>query len=274
MKTQELLELAALDALGLLEEHEREAFDRAFRAAPPALQAQIRGEQTRIAKDDSLLPEVDAPIGLKSKVLARWRDAIAARRRILPPLLPSSGVSSVWRMAAIGSLAAAIVMGVASLQIHTNFKQLAAASNDLDKSRAMVEVLGVDYSRWVLGDTQKVAYEPVAEDFPGRVAMFVDAKPAPNSGACTAMFICQQFPASAVKYQVVVMDKAGQIIKDKDGKMQVVDTFEINNETGSMRQFKVSITVEVIGNDYDLAIIVPKQDNKVIGKLRLDLFGA
>ena len=53
-----------------------------------------------------------------------------------------------------------------------------------------------------------------------------------------------------------------------------VDSFEVNNETGSMRQFKVGITVEVIDHDYDLALIIPKQDNKVIGTLRLDLFGA
>ncbi|MGE3109603.1 MAG: hypothetical protein AB7G11_16895 [Phycisphaerales bacterium] len=272
MKTQELLELAALDALGLLDEHERDAFDRAFRAAPPALQAQIRGEQTRLAKDDSLLPAVETPIGLKAKVLARWREAMSARRRFIPPLLPSAGVSPIWRMAAVGALAATTVMAVATLQIQSNFKQLAAASGDLEHSKAMMEVLGADYSRWVLGNTQKVAYHSADQAFSGKVAMFLSPEIEQRENekpTQTAMFICAQFPDSQVQYQLVMTDKDGQIIKDSHGKPRVLDSFKVNNESGTTKQFKISITVEEVQADYNIAIIVPSENNRVIGRLML-----
>lgn len=54
MKTQELIELAVLDAMGLLDEQEREAFDAAFDAAAPAIQAQVRREQTRLSVSEHL----------------------------------------------------------------------------------------------------------------------------------------------------------------------------------------------------------------------------
>lgn len=280
MKTQELLELAALDALGLLDEHEHEAFDRAFRAASPALQAQIRSEQTRIAKDDSLLPEVDAPLGLKAKVLARWREAVAARRRFVPPLLPSSGVTPIWRMAAIGALAATMVMGVATLQIHSNFKQLAAAANDLKVSQAFSQEFGQSFEHVFMNpNVEKVSYRPV-EGFEGQVAMLLDrtdAKPSidnPEVATYTGHFYCRLFPESASNYQIVLVRKDGSIVTGNDGKPRVIDTFAINNETGTKRQMKISITVEEVEQDYDLAIIhadhfVAGNDPKIIGKLLL-----
>jgi len=47
MTLQEMIELAILDAMGLLDEEERLAFELAFRAAAPPVQAQVRREQTR-----------------------------------------------------------------------------------------------------------------------------------------------------------------------------------------------------------------------------------
>src|SRR5262249_53868009 len=136
MKTQELLELAALDALGLLDENERETFDRAFRAAPPALQAQIRREQTRIAGDDWLLPKVQRPIGLRARVLAAWREAVSAvsnrgrARRLVGSLalLPSRGVSPFWRAGAIGCAAATITMGVALFWVQSEYHRFGDVS--------------------------------------------------------------------------------------------------------------------------------------------------
>ena len=62
--TRDLLEYAALDALGLLDDAEREEFERAFRAASPEVQAMVRREQTRAADIDAILPRVEAPAGL------------------------------------------------------------------------------------------------------------------------------------------------------------------------------------------------------------------
>src|SRR5262249_14914584 len=142
MKTQELLELAALDALGLLDEAEREAFDRAFRAAPPALQAQIRREQTRIAGDDSLLPKVETPMGLKARVLAAWREAVAAvsnrsrTRRLVGALtlMPNRGVNPWWRAGAIACAAASLVLAVGFFTIKHEFVTYTDATHQISQT--------------------------------------------------------------------------------------------------------------------------------------------
>ena len=72
MTTHELLELASLDALGLLDADERESFERAFRAAAPAVQAQIRREQLRAPRSAMNSPAVD-PLASRC---CRQRDAI------------------------------------------------------------------------------------------------------------------------------------------------------------------------------------------------------
>ena len=51
MTTGEMLELAAVDALGLLDDAEREAFDAAFRRAPSAVRELVRAEQARVAAE-------------------------------------------------------------------------------------------------------------------------------------------------------------------------------------------------------------------------------
>ncbi len=129
MKTHEIFELASLDALGLLDEREREAFERAFRAAPPSVQAQVRREQARVANDDSLLPRVDAPAGLRARVLSAVKRAVAsgAERESMPYLRPSRGVNSIWRAAAVGCAAASIVFAFTTLQMKGEYDRLAKA---------------------------------------------------------------------------------------------------------------------------------------------------
>lgn len=129
MTTHELLELASLDALGLLDDDERDAFERAFQAAPPAIQAQVRREQARLARAEAILPEVEVPAGLRARVLAAVRDAIQAvqtRRtpRAVLPLLPSRGVSAMWRAAAIGCAAAALIFGFTTIQIRSEVDRI------------------------------------------------------------------------------------------------------------------------------------------------------
>ncbi len=134
-KTNDLLELASLDVLGLLDAEEREAFERAFRAAPPALQAQIRREQLRVSSMDDLLPAVEPPLGLRARVLAALRDAVQstvpARRdiagRIVPELAPVRGVNRWWRAGAIGAAAASVVLAFATVQMRYDYNQLVSA---------------------------------------------------------------------------------------------------------------------------------------------------
>lgn len=148
MTTHELLELASLDAMGLLEPAEREAFDRAFAAADPAVQAMIRREQLRVTELAGPLNGQVVPPGLKARVLAAVRQAVAEARQAvglrltddnvpapIPAIRRAGSVSHWWRTAAIGAIAATIVLGFSVLQMRSEFVRtdnqlLSNAAND------------------------------------------------------------------------------------------------------------------------------------------------
>jgi len=274
MKTQELLELAALDALGLLEEHERDEFDRAFRAAPPALQAQIRREQTRIAKDDTLLPEVDAPLGLKAKVLATWREAMTSRKWTLPPILPSSGVSPVWRMAAVGSLAAVIVMGVSFLYIKGEFERYSTMAHEIAKKEAEVKDFGPRLESDLFNvNVTKVHFVAVDnKSCKGEATLMFDTRPKieGNRKTYAGQLHCRRFSPSPVDYKVVLLDKDGKLVPGASNEpMSVVGQFRVNAEEGSALNLRITITVEENHGVGGLAIVGPGEGTPILGKIML-----
>lgn len=223
MKTQELLELAALDALGLLDEGEREAFDVAFRVAPPAVQAQIRREQTRIAGDDSLLPGVDAPIGLKARVLAAWQEAVDAvstrgkARRLVGAftLLPSRGVSPLWRAGAIGCAAASIVLAVAMFTIKGDFEQYVRAGQQNKIDDLWLQEYGARFRNAVMEPgIEKVNFARDGSSLNGRATLLLD--PRTRRG----QFLCDQLPASqSGRFLLVALDlRTGEPLLDANGR--------------------------------------------------------
>ena len=128
MRLQQLIELAILDAMGLLDEDEQRSFDSAYRTAAPAVQAQVRREQTRLSRIESLLPAVTPPAGLRAAVLEAVRREILAAEMAdpavvgtLPQIVKSRGVSAFWRAASVGMAAAAVVLGITTLQMQSNY---------------------------------------------------------------------------------------------------------------------------------------------------------
>src|SRR5882672_10291884 len=114
MNLQQMIELAVLDAMGLLDETEQGQFESAFRAAAPQVRAQVRREQTRLSVIEALLPDVEPPAGLRAAVLDAVRRQILAAglggrngvAGVLPPMIRSRAVSPWWRAAALGMAAA------------------------------------------------------------------------------------------------------------------------------------------------------------------------
>lgn len=172
MNTQELIELAVLDAMGLLDEEEREAFDAAFSAAAPALQAQIRREQTRLSVSADFLPDVEPPAGLRALVLEAVRKAMALpaprkhrhARAMTLGLLPSRQVSPLWRAASVGFAAAAVVFGLTFLHLRGQFDELAIAVESDRLISEMQGAVGSPYVVALLTDPETVTREftPVA----------------------------------------------------------------------------------------------------------------
>ena len=73
---EELLELASADALGVLDEVDSARFEKAFLAATPSVQAEVRAHQDRIACAPDLLASEQPPASLRLKTLARVAAAV------------------------------------------------------------------------------------------------------------------------------------------------------------------------------------------------------
>ncbi len=212
MNTHDLIEMSSLDAMGLLDPEEREAFERGFRAAPPGVQAQIRREQLRFSSADDTLPQVETPLGLKARVLSAVREAMesmTARRDAEPaPVLRfPTGVSRVWRISAIGAMAAAIVLGFFAIQANN-------AAHDIQDARrniAFDEAIQRDYGHRFAGafmnpSTQFVSFVPATDAADSKAAqarlMFDPAKK-------TAQLFVKDLPSNGGDYEVVVIDAQG-----------------------------------------------------------------
>ena len=73
---EELLELATADAMGVLEDVDSARFEKAFAAASPSMQAEIRALQDRLCSDPAFLSDGQPPASLRLKTLARVAEAV------------------------------------------------------------------------------------------------------------------------------------------------------------------------------------------------------
>lgn len=103
MSREELLELAPLDAFGLLDDYETALFNRSFHHAPATVQAEIRALQAQLAEDPSFL-SADMPRDLlRQKVLVRIAEEVEETAEQLKPLATIGGMAA---LAANGSATA------------------------------------------------------------------------------------------------------------------------------------------------------------------------
>ncbi len=82
----ELLELAALDAVGQLDEYEQSLFTRSFHDAPASVQEEIKEFQAAIVADPALLPDVEPDVDLRQRVLDAVNFAVEQDSHRLAPL--------------------------------------------------------------------------------------------------------------------------------------------------------------------------------------------
>lgn len=82
----DLRSLAVLDAMGMLDEVDAAQFDRAFRDATPALQAELRALQASVAEDPAFRSTEEPPADLKVRTLARVMTAIDQQDEGLAPI--------------------------------------------------------------------------------------------------------------------------------------------------------------------------------------------
>ena len=174
MTTQQMIENAMLDALGLLSAEEQRDFERAFWAAAPAVQAHVRREQTRLSRIETLLPKVDPPVDLRAAVIQAVRAAMVAqlaepeaeevRGRGPIPILSSLHVSPVWRAASLGFAAAAAVFGASTLVMWGRYAQVDSQMRSNALSEVMMAQAGAHARAIMLEHTSAAVLHPVGQN--------------------------------------------------------------------------------------------------------------
>lgn len=212
MTNRELLELASLDAMGLLDDQERRAFEEAFRQASPAMQAQVRREQERLADLEADLPAVEPPQGLRERVLAAVRDAmqsVPGRRRVagvVGRVAPaewsvSRNVSPLWRAACIGFATATVVLMAVGFQMRDSYEDALLAFRDREIADLITQQLGPGFVDKLLSPaSEKVSFRPTDQTFSGKAAVLFDRE------SQTAFLVCKDLPALESQYRLVVME--------------------------------------------------------------------
>jgi hypothetical protein len=228
MTIQELLESAQLDSLGLLDEQDREAFERAFHAAPAALQAQIRQEQARLCRVDALLPQVDLPESLWPKVreavrmaqvqaaaealgvVVRTHDASDRARPL--PMMRAAGVHRVWRASAIGFATAALVMGAALIHVRLTGEHLQSATRENLETAKMVDTFGAEFMREQLfgKDVGRYLMAAARETQRGSAAVYTSPE------WSQALLYCETSVAEGHTLRLVVLDENGKVAEQLD----------------------------------------------------------
>lgn len=191
MTRQELLELAALDGLGLLDSYEAALYTRSFHHAPAAVQDEILRLQAEIASDESLLPDVEPEESLRERVLRKVAEAIEKVDAELAPLATigrnrrsaddndrrSSFRSSgpFWRAAAFiltGSLA---VTGFFLMHAQQGQEEIARLALTNITSDQLIERIGPGITDYIFNsNVERVVLKPVNSGTKLEAVLFVN----------------------------------------------------------------------------------------------------
>jgi anti-sigma-K factor RskA len=242
MNLQEMIELSILDAMGLLDDEERVAFEVAFRTSNPGVQAQVRREQTRLASIENFLPDVTPPAGLRAAVVEAVRREIATSNAsstnpalmVARSMVKPRAVSPLWRASAMALAAAALVFGITTVYFENLLTDFANKFHNDELLAAVDKEFGANFVNTVLfdRDTHRVVLTP-AKSVKGEASLFV------NSEKGEGQFFCRAIATPVGKtFKLAIIDpKTGEIVKE-------LVTFTSN---GSLTPVKVRLSPDEHG---------------------------
>jgi hypothetical protein len=159
---KQLLELAVLDAYGLLEPIESDLFNRSFHDAPVTIQEEIRQLQEELALDDSLLPSESPSPGLKKKVLQAVAATADKEAQRLAPLaligarasaaqakFGTSKQTTIWRTAAVVLFGVSVVLAVITLDAQRKANESAKIAINTSTNNAINTMVGSEFTKYV-----------------------------------------------------------------------------------------------------------------------------
>lgn len=229
MSREELLESAALDAFGLLDEYEASLYTRSFHHAPTAVQNELIELQGQLVSDETLLPSDLPNPQLRQRVLDAVTDAIDLEAPGLEPLatIGRGRISAVepvgrealsasgqfWR-AAVFALAVALitVLYFANHMSRQNniIATLALSANTDEQLERLIGPTAKDY----IFDrtTERVVFDRMSPGLAARAALYV------RESTGEGLLIIDGLPASAnAVYTLTIKDrKTGELEQVRD----------------------------------------------------------
>jgi hypothetical protein len=175
MTREELIELAALDAYGLLDDYEAALYTRSFHHAPAAVQDEILTLQAELAVSD-VLEISDEPDGaLRARVLAAVAGAIERESAGLGPLasighprptehravigrIGGGRSAQFWRAAAFVMMAAALVMAYFLTDALRQTNQVLYVALGIETEKALPRLVGPGFEEFVLNPNSQARY--------------------------------------------------------------------------------------------------------------------
>lgn len=252
MKLQEMLEAAQLDALGMLEGEEREAFEAAFEAAAPAIQAQVRAEQARCAMAAHEFSDVEPPAELRERVLGAIRAEILAgagnaedepagsmTESGLGRAVVASGVvgrvdgrsrsprvSPAWRAGALGLATAAAVLLAAFFSVTRQMESLKQVAKDDRSLEAISKMLGGDIAvEAIFGSDAERFVFAAAPGVSTKASATIFMLPKSNEGR---VFVKDLAMSPGQTVRVVELDDQNRIVSE-------LGEYTMNQKIGTMK---------------------------------------
>ena len=238
MTREELRELAALDAFGLLDEYEAALYTRSLHHAPAAVQDQILNLQAQIVSDESLLPSSENPDpALRDRVLYAVANAIERETADLEPLAtigrphnaaPEAVIASVgasgqlWRAAVFALCAGLIVVAYFLAQVSSQNNQIAVIALMRNTDAQLEELIGPTFKEYIFDSTSK----PVA------FKSLVNAPKAPRA----VMYIVEGSEKAFLVFEDLVPAPQPYTLslKNADGVREAVMQFESTGKLSGM----------------------------------------
>jgi len=159
MTREQLIEYAALDAFGLLDEYESALYTRSFHHAAAGVQDEILELQAELVSDEALLADDAPPPELRERVLRTVSDAIEADARRLQPIArigrPHAGATPTekrrmtsaghfWRASSFVLAASLMVTCYFAVQFFLENERIKNHLIGLEVQDAIVADIGVD----------------------------------------------------------------------------------------------------------------------------------
>lgn len=220
MTIKELIELAPAYALKTLDDEQDAKYARSLDAASPAIQSQVWDVIARtLGGLEGTLPGVKAPPQLRPRVAGAVASAIATdvlsgSVDVVARVGPGSRrVSPVWRAAAIGCAAAAVVFGLATFQMQSRYSELDSAIRNNQLASMFAKDFGARFeTAFFSPKSEFVKFASTATDgsTPAEAILVIDRE------RQTAQLICKGLPRSEAgvrsgMYTLATIDAEGRV---------------------------------------------------------------